>query len=159
VRHLALVALLAACGGAEGATVVEVPPQDLPPSPQPVVQEQVVAQAPLMRGGEDWVGVYTCAQGKTDLVLHIDGVSGSSVSAVFEFSHSPSGAGGAYRLLGTIQPDGAVTLVPGAWLDRPSGYISVGMSGRVRGNAFTGRITEESCGSFALTRRLASRGG
>jgi hypothetical protein len=147
------VALLAACGSASTSTVVEIPPtQDLPPPPPPATV-QVVAAPSLMRAGEEWVGRYVCAQGETDLDLHIDRVMGDSLEATFEFSHGPSGAGGSYKMRGTIAPNGQVTLTPGAWIDRPSGYMSVGMHGDVRGTRFAGRMDHESCTTFDLRRR------
>ena len=143
--------VLTACGSASTSTVVEVPPQDLPP-PQATVQVVVAAPA-LMRGGEEWIGRYVCAQGETDLDLHIDRVVGDSVDARFEFSHGPSGAGGVYGMHGTIAPNGQVTLAPGQWIERPPGYVSVGMHGDIQGNRFAGRIDNSSCGTFDLRRR------
>jgi hypothetical protein len=151
MRLVAMLLMVAACGSAGSATVVEVPPQDLPP-PQPT-QQVVVEAAPVFRAGEQWVGTYVCAQGRTDLVLHIDRVAADTVDAVFEFSHSPSGAGGAYQMRGTIDGSAGVHLVPGRWLDQPPNYVSVGMTGAVRGDAFTGRMDNPSCGSFTLQRR------
>lgn len=153
MKHLvALLALSACAPAASSATVIEVPPQEALPTPQPTAQVAVQA-APVMQAGEDWVGTYTCAQGRTTLVLHVDRVSGSTVDAVFQFSHSPSGAAGAYQMRGTLDGSGGVNLVPGRWLDQPQGYVSVGMTGGVRGDAFTGRMDHESCGTFALRRR------
>ncbi len=157
MRFLWLCAL-AACGGGGSATVVEVPPQEVAPSPQPtdpVVQpvQPVAVDALPMHSHELWAGTYVCAQGRTDLVLHVDRVSGGTIDAVFEFSHSPSGAGGAYRMSGSIDGDGTVQLTPGQWLDQPSGYVSVGMHGSVRGDAFRGRMDHPTCSTFALRRR------
>ncbi len=149
--------MLVACGGGGGgATVVEVPPPDQPqplPQPPPVtVVVQPVAAAP-MRGGEQWVGKYRCAQGVTDLVLHIDAVRGDAVDAVFEFAHGPSGAAGAYRMHGRFDANGGLALAPGQWMDRPENYVSVGMTGVVQGATFSGRIDNPSCGNFSVTRR------
>jgi hypothetical protein len=156
MRAVALLALLAAAGcggGGSGVTVTEVPPQDLPPSPTPSVQPTPVAAPAFMRSGDEWAGTYTCAQGRTDLVLHVERVMGSHVEAVFEFLHGPSNAGGSYRMRGTLNDDGTVRLIPGAWIDQPPGYVTVGMSGRVQGDAFTGRIDNPSCGTFSVRRR------
>jgi hypothetical protein len=145
MRPLAALALVA-CGSASSSTVVEIPPQELPPSPPP-------ALVTPMNAGEQWIGRYVCAQGSTDLDLHIDRVAGDSIEATFEFSHGPSGAGGAYRMRGTITPSGQVTLVPGPWIERPSGYVSVGMHGDVQGARFFGRMDHASCSTFDLRRR------
>jgi hypothetical protein len=94
-----------------------------------------------------------CAQGQTDLALHLDRAGDGSIDGVFEFSHAPSGAGGSYKLRGSVDSNGNVRLVPGPWLDRPRGYVSVGMRGGVHGDTFTGRIDNATCGEFALRRR------
>jgi hypothetical protein len=141
-----------ACGG--GSAVVEVPPQQeqLPPPPPPTAQVVIVAPAAPIRGGEDWIGRYTCAQGETDLDLHIDAVRGDQLEATFIFAHGPSDAAGSYKLRGSIAPDGQVMLVPGPWLSRPPNYVSVGMRGVVQGNTFRGRIENPSCGEFIVRR-------
>jgi hypothetical protein len=153
-----LVPLLVACGG--GVSVVEVPPTDMPPpppSPTVTAQVQVAPAAPgLMNAGENWVGRYQCAQGLTDLDLRIDAVNGNQIDATFIFAHSASGAAGSYKLSGTIDPSGNLTLVPGPWIARPPNYVSVGMSGVVNGTAYRGRIDNGSCGMF-IVRRSAER--
>jgi hypothetical protein len=143
---------LVGCGG--GSAVVEVPPpqQDLPPPPPPTAQVVVTAPAPFVRGGEDWIGRYTCAQGETDLDLHIDAVRGEQLEATFIFAHGPSNAAGSYKLRGSISPDGQVIFVPGPWLERPPNYVSVGMRGVVQGNTFRGRIDNASCSDFIVRR-------
>lgn len=155
MKKLAVLSLLVACGGE--VSVVEVPPQQQPPPPPPpptvqVVTQQAPAAVGFMNTGEDWIGQYRCAQGATDLDLHVDLVSGSQIDATFIFAHGPSGAAGSFKMRGTITPDGNVTLVPGAWVARPPNYVSVGMSGSVRGTTFRGRIDNASCGVFIVHR-------
>jgi hypothetical protein len=150
-------AFLIACGGGGGgATVIEVPPQDLP-SPPPPQQQGAIAQpetvAPPMQRGEEWVGKYQCAQGMTDVVLHVQAVHGNQVIAVFEFLHGPSGAGGSYHMRGQLDPSGGLVFVPGAWIDQPPNYVTVGMRGTITGNVYSGRIDNSSCGMFSVTRR------
>jgi hypothetical protein len=146
------IAILIACGGE--STVVEVAPQPMPPPPA-----TVVAQAPVedgapgpMNAGENWMGRYLCAQGPTDLDLRIDAVTGSTIDATFIFAHGPSGAAGSYKMRGTLAPDGSLVLVPGPWVARPANYVSVGMSGVVRGAVYAGRMDNPSCTTFSLTR-------
>jgi len=150
---------LAACGGgSSNVTVTEVPPQDLPVQAQATLVQApaptatvAVTQALPMRGGEEWFGTYVCAQGPTNLELHIHTVmDDGTIDGVFEFAHDPSGASGSYRLHGTIDTSGNVHLAPSSWIQRPSGYVAVGMTGRVRGDAFTGRIDHTQCGGFSL---------
>jgi hypothetical protein len=154
MKRFALAWLLVACAPEASATVVEVPPQELPTAPQATVQptEPAVDTAGPMRSHEDWVGTYTCAQGETELILHLDRSADGSIAGVFEFSHSPSGAAGAYKMTGSIDSSGSVRLVPGLWLQRPNNYMSVGMHGRVRGDTFAGRMDNPSCGNFSLHR-------
>jgi hypothetical protein len=147
--------VVAACAPESSGTVVEVPPQPLPsPPPADTAPAAPVAAAPApMRSDEEWIGTYRCAQGETDLDLRVDRVVGGAVEAVFQFSHAASGASGAYEMHGTLSPDGRVALVPGRWLSRPPNYVSVGMHGEVRGDDFTGRIDNPTCGAFRLRRR------
>ncbi len=154
----ALLALaMAACAPAESGTVVELPPQQLPAPPPPQPQPALVVAAPEpalpLRPGDEWVGTYTCAQGDTDLALHVGAARDGAVDVVFEFSHAPSGASGAFRMRGSVGPNGEIVLAPGPWIRRPPGYVTVGMRGQVRGATFTGRIDGPGCTDFALQRR------
>jgi hypothetical protein len=156
MRSLAFVVALAACGGSSGATVVEVAPEPLPTTPPPPTATFVLSQpeAPqVMRSGDTWVGTYVCGQGQTDLSLQVDSVRGSRVDAVFQFSHAPSGAAGAYRMSGTLEPNGSLRLVPGPWIEQPPGYVTVGMSGVVQGDTYRGRIDNPTCTTFSVHRR------
>ena len=152
MKRLAFV-FLVACGGE--VSVTEVPPQQMPPPPPPTatVQVQVAPAAPgLMNAGEDWIGRYQCAQGLTDLDLRIDAVNGNTIDATFIFAHGPTNAAGSYKMRGTIDPSGNLTLVPGPWVARPPNYVSVGMTGVVNGSAFRGRIDNPTCGVFTVRR-------
>lgn len=145
---------VAGCGPTETATVVEVPPQELPTATATVeIAPPPTPQPTLLHAGEEWVGTYQCAQGVTDVVVHIDRVAGSMVDARFEFSHAPSGAAGMYEMRGTVRPDGRAHFVPGRWIQQPPNYIGVGMTGQVQGDAFVGRIDNPSCGGFNVRRR------
>jgi hypothetical protein len=158
MKRFAFVTLLVACGGE--ATVVEVPPQQMPPpQPQATVQVQVqtlpqVAPAGpgMINAGENWIGRYRCAQGTTEVDLRIDAVNGSQIDATFIFAHGPSGAAGSYKMRGTLGPDGSLTLAPGEWVARPPNYVSVGMSGNIHGKTYSGRIDNASCGAFNVQR-------
>ncbi len=146
MKSLVLAASLVVACGASPAVVVEVPPQQQDQQPQQQ-QPQPVAAA------DEWLGTYTCAQGETDLALHVRHTSPDGLEAVFEFSHGPSNANGSYRMRGTMAPNGEITLVPGEWIDRPRNYVSVGMHGVVRGATFTGQMDNPSCSVFSLRRR------
>jgi hypothetical protein len=105
-----------------------------------------------MNAGENWMGRYQCAQGPTDLDLRIDAVNGNVIDATFIFAHGPSGAAGSFKMRGNLMPDGSLSLAPGAWVARPANYVSVGMSGIVRGDVYAGRIDNPSCSTFSLAR-------
>ncbi len=149
-----VVMLLLACAESNSATVVEVPPpqqQDLPP---PVVTGTIAqplappASSPLVG---DWRGSYECAQGTTALELHVTRVS-PDVEAIFVFNHAGSGASGSYSMFGNVDPQGAASLEPNEWINRPPSYIMVGMRGFVRGDVFSGKMQHQSCGNFELHR-------
>ncbi len=106
------------------------------------------------RAGDDWAGTYQCRQGRTDLVFHVVGIHDQDVSAVFDFTHAPTGVHGAYRMHGRVNPaTGEALLTPDEWIQQPDFYVTVGMSGRFVGNAFNGTITSEGCGGFSLHKK------
>ncbi len=149
---LAIALAAAGCAESNSATVVELPPPAQAELPAPSVTAPppaARAAAPGLLG--EWRGTYECAQGSTNLALRVTRVS-PEVAAVFEFSHEGSGAAGAYELRGTAGASGEVSLVPSRWLDRPPGYVMVGMRGTVSGDVFRGRITEPSCAGFEVRR-------
>ena len=153
-RALTIALLFTACGGSSDVTVVEVPP---PAAPLPTAQvttapAQTAAPAPTPRANVEWVGTYVCAQGETDLVLGMQADESGSVNAIFRFS-SPDGTTGSYHMHGTMRDDGVVHLIAGSWIQRPPNYVTVGMTGRIQGNVFAGRIDNSSCGAFSLTKR------
>lgn len=128
------------------APQVEVEPQDRD-HPEPSAPANPFAEA------RTWVGSYHCPQGRTELTLRITGVRGSTVRAVFEFNHPPSGAAGSYMMSGRFDKSGNhIVFEPGAWIDQPENYVSVGMDGSVsrESMAFTGIMTHPDCGTFSL---------
>lgn len=106
--------------------------------------------------GQHWRGTYTCAQGLTNLDLQIVSTHADIVDdAVFAFDWS-GGVSGAYHLSGAFDPATHRTiLTPGAWIDQPQGWYSVGMDGIVDLTTMTyaGNIadpTYSSCGTFTV---------
>lgn len=119
-----------------------------PPAPAPAVKV-----ATPFAAGQEWRGSYTCAQGETELFLQIRSVERERVAGVFAFFHDASGASGAFELEGRFDPaTGEATLLPGAWLSRPNGYVTVGLVGRVVGDHYSGRIDDPTCGAFSVRR-------
>jgi len=159
--RLAVFVLLAGCAPAQtpvvevGALAPAASPVTLPPSAQSSpnqIPEETPNELPFAVN-QLWTGHYTCAQGETQLTLRIERVSGADIDAVFEFYHPPSGAEGSYRIHGKWSaPKRYITFKPGEWLDHPSGYITVGMTGTVSGEHFSGTIDNDTCKDFSLSR-------
>lgn len=120
------------------------------PPPRPPVQQG--PSCPLQPGWT-FTGTYLCAQGETDLTLRVLAVRGGAVRAEFAFSHAPTAVVGRYTLAGRCADD-VVTLAPEAWVQRPEGYVMVGMRGLVNPGAtrYEGAITHASCGWFSVRR-------
>ncbi|EYF02906.1 Hypothetical protein CAP_6329 [Chondromyces apiculatus DSM 436] len=100
-----------------------------------------------------WRGDYDCPQGNTEMTLHILGVRGNHLSALFAFHHVPTGVEGRYLMAGRFDPETyRVTLTPGAWIVQPEDYVSVGMQGDLSedGSLFAGRMDHPLCGAFRL---------
>ncbi len=103
--------------------------------------------------GQTWVGTYHCAQGETNLALHITDVDGPDLRALFEFDHPPSGASGLFEMKGGWTVDHrSVTLLPTRWIRKPPNYVTVGMRGTVSvgGRRFMGLVDGPGCTNFAL---------
>jgi hypothetical protein len=108
-------------------------------------------QATPFMADQVWIGHYMCPQGETALVLHIVRVDGRNVDAIFDFRHPPTAVEGSYKINGHWDPSThTITFNPGEWLEQPSGYTSVGMTGLVSGATFEGKINHPSCTDFSL---------
>lgn len=104
--------------------------------------------------GGEWTGWYVCGQGRTNLVLRVTAVRGNRIDAVFDFDFRPRRTRGSFRITGTWDPrTRRITFTPGAWIERPAGWETVGMTGTVRadGSRYEGRITHAGCGAFEAT--------
>ena len=106
--------------------------------------------------GDDWTGTYVCAQGVTNLTLHVLAVSGDAIDdAVFDFDWTSGSVTGSYHLSGTYDPTtDHARFAPGAWIAQPAGWFSVGMDGTVDPTTpvYAGHITDSSCAAFSVTR-------
>lgn len=122
-------------------------------TPTPAVNAPETNTNPF-QSGRRWEGHYFCGQGKTNLVLEITDVSGNNVEAIFHFNHSPSRAKGSFVLKGKYDPsNNGIAFAPHNWIERPSGYSTVGMKGNILENPkrYEGNIIYPNCGSFSLT--------
>lgn len=132
-------------------------PQDLPALDSPI---------PFARG-QIWRGQYQCSSRVADLELVILGAdnsrtasqagSGYQVPAIFNFSYRDNFADGAFYTTGTYNiDDRSVRFIAGNWIERPLGYRTVNMDGRLSddGRTFSGMISTSNC--RAVTAALTS---
>jgi hypothetical protein len=104
-----------------------------------------------------WVGRYTCAQGATALRLAIDATTDTSVTAIFSFGplpENPSVRRGSYRMIGHARANSTrveYDLRPTEWIDRPEGYLMVGVSATKDGANLHGTIRAAGCGALEAT--------
>lgn len=134
-----------------------------------VAAAPVWAQAEQLAAGQEWNGRYRCAQGDTPLIVQIREVSteeaetrsdrGVRIRAAFFFGGRGKPNGGFYLNGHYVPQTGEVELVPERWIQRPTGYTAVGMTGRISddGNSFTGRIDGPFCSDFSLTRAPSAK--
>jgi hypothetical protein len=115
------------------------------------------SDAPFGRG-ERFKGQYWCSQGRTELTLVIEDVDGEDVEALFEFSFPGSStsaaAEGSYRMRGTWEARGRTLKLKGEqWIDQPTGYIMVDLSGTVGSSGvISGRVSgAPQCTTFSVT--------
>lgn len=113
------------------------------------------ADSSLLTG--KWSGEYECLQGKTGLTLNLVGHSSGLVEGTFLFYPGPNAsdaATGQYIVRGTYNSDKMLTLGPGAWIERPDGYIAVGLVGTIEAdyNTINGTVTHWYCKSFHVNR-------
>jgi hypothetical protein len=90
------------------------------------------------------------------LTLRIQSTNALEVHVVFDFSHGPTGAYGAYRMSGKYVPSThGLKLIAGEWIRQPPNYMTVDMSGTVDTgrSVYTGKILNSSCSDFEV--RLA----
>jgi hypothetical protein len=115
-----------------------------------------------------WEGTYTCGQGLTSLRLVIDAQSPTEISAVFIFSPHPSNPNipsGSFEMTGTYRtfdsPDvpGVLELEGVNWLNQPSGWSMVNLTGNVSAadDEIRGNVVPlqggTGCTTFEVTRR------
>lgn len=111
------------------------------------------AQAALTLGGR-WEGSYLCGQGLTAAVMTLDDAG----KGTFQFGPHETNRGipkGEYAVAVSLSDDGSIVIEPGRWIDRPSGYRTVQMEGRMTESTMTGKLLESTCKGFELTRVAA----
>lgn len=94
-------------------------------------------------------GWYYANQGQTGLTLTIDGEEG-----VFEFYNMPgrtNAKDGSYTVKVT-ESNGTVKITGVQWIERPSSYSFVTLSGTIDGDTYTGLVDGRSSWEFVLTK-------
>jgi hypothetical protein len=104
-----------------------------------------------------WVGSYICGQGHTGLTLTISTVS-KDISAIFEFYPSSSnaqGKSGSFKLQGSFSENGSFVLKPTEWINKPSGFFMVGLTGEINDarTELSGLVKSSGCQSFHLVKK------
>lgn len=102
-----------------------------------------------------WKGHYVCAGDRTQLAVQVENVAGNQVDALFEFRSGDGETVGKFHAHGSYAPGSkSIKLAPGDWIEQPSGWIAVGLSGKVdeAGETFSGKMDNAQCGDFSLTR-------
>lgn len=136
-------------------------------SPELLVARAPSPDAPFVRG-DRLGGHYVCAQGRTELTLVIEDLSGNDVSAIFEFDYPGGGgthtpASGSYRMHGSFEPrTRSLRLEGDRWIEQPDGYVMVGLVGTVaKSGTINGTVNGPGCSTFYLdaprSRRSAAR--
>ncbi|MBX3480512.1 MAG: hypothetical protein KF842_08925 [Caulobacter sp.] len=110
-----------------------------------------------------WEGAYTCYQGKTGLTLTLDATPSGQVTGTFSFwarRDNPGVPSGSFAVRGTITPTGYLELHGDHWINRPTGYEMVGLTGTAYAgqngdkDVITGQVTElGGCTEWAVRRK------
>ena len=127
-----------------------------------LLQGGCVAAAEVSAATGSWQGTYVCPQGVTNLTLDIDAATANRVTAVFTFAAAASNPGvpaGCFEMAGKFNAQTHhLMLEPGRWLLKPTGFITVGLSGDISpdGVSMSGQIISPGCGAFYLQRLSAA---
>jgi opacity protein-like surface antigen len=109
----------------------------------------------------DWQGTYVCAQGATELTLQVEQAGGNQVTALFHFyagAENPLVPEGCFEMSGVYDAaTGRIDLGAGRWMLRPTGFVTVDLSGTVNrdGSEMTGAVAGPGCSTFSLRRVIS----
>lgn len=127
------------------------PETEEPPSPTVQVDTSDVVGS--------WEGAYRCGQGDTGLSLEItEGGAEGELSAIFHFRKIPSNPDvpeGSYKMVGFLE-DGKLRLRRLEWIDRPAGYVMVGLNAMIterQPQTITGTVSNVGCEVFEIDRK------
>lgn len=113
---------------------------------------------------EVWKGTYVCGQGSTDVSIRVfeESVGDKPVKALFDFDFGQGKAAGRFFLAGGYDAaNRGMTFTPGAWLERPANYGTVGMKGELSldKTIFAGKMLDPRCGAFRLVKQTGDMVG
>ena len=104
-----------------------------------------------------WRGTYTCLQGRTGLLLTIEDAIGGVFTGEFAFfplPENPKVPKGRFAIAGTFNATTGHVAVKGVhWIEQPSNYLMVDLSGTLSGDgrSIDGKIEFSGCTSFHVT--------
>lgn len=132
-----------------------------PPSSSPTASAPTLTAPPPVDTSAvvgRWQGTYTCAQGATGLSLEIRATSDTALEATFHFRkipQNPTVPEGSYTMKGFLVND-KLRLRRQEWIDRPQGFVMVGLNARVTDpepQRLSGTVSNLGCEGFTITRR------
>jgi hypothetical protein len=110
-----------------------------------------------------WRGSYSCLQGHTGLLLTIGDAVGAKFSGEFAFfplDDNPKVPKGRFAVAGAFNSTLSSVEVKGVrWIEQPSGYLMVDLSGTLSddGRSIDGKVEFSGCTSFHVTREGDAR--
>ena len=156
-----LVTIFTGCGGAVPGGDRTQAPTESSAADDTLAETSIVPDATIGL----WRGTYKCGQGLTGLDLLIEQDQDGGLVAEFHFYAVPSNPGvpsGRFRMSGSVTPASVVRLLASDddWIDRPRGYIVVGLVGSISsdGAQLAGEVVEgdgrpsAGCSAFTLAR-------
>lgn len=111
----------------------------------------------------EWKGTYTCRQGLTGLTLTVSESTEDEVKAIFSFypiDSNPNIPSGSFNMKSEYTENSTLNLKEVSWINKPSGYVMVGLNGSFNSsfNTYSGSVesTTANCTTFSLTKVSAS---
>jgi hypothetical protein len=127
-------------------------------SPSPAAPEEIEIPATADASGVTgtWRGWYVCGQGLTSVEMELRGEENGRVEGTFVFSahpENPDVPGGSYRVHGTLTSGLVLRLEGGEWMERPEGYYTVPLVGRMELERarYYGFVDFLGCETFSVT--------
>lgn len=102
-----------------------------------------------------WSGTYLCTQGPSKVDLLVEEVAGDQIRGVVSFEFEPMNTRGKFHVRGTYEASSReLRVVPGAWINKPSGWRPVGFTVKVdeAGQTLSGKMDHDTCGEITLHR-------